>query len=522
MKKEWLPVCLLMLSLSGMPGLWGASDHEVLSVRVEAAEAAKEAQKQRVDSAREAYKSAEGRRDQAQSVFTAAKTEEEKVWARANQSLTQLEDDLKKLRAEEGALVTAVGSYSQASSLKVTKEEELSKKREEINGKKGPDGVVETMGAQAKLEQAQADQKAAKQELLWSAKLVAVANATKEEREREFKARGEELDLEEGKLQAVEGEYMRWKGLLDVALIPEPLPPKCTRTDPLPLVDWLLIRQMGNEMNVTLQSILRRDEYFNEIDSFGLGFLSVEPYGFYSGYALNEGTFRMRTFGVMLNGGVLLKDKWCVGVSGGYAHSNLDYAHFDGTNVNSFSLGPFGAYVTERGFVEMRLLGMYNVYDLREETSSGWDLDVHLGGGWDFPVPRFLGARSFLRPWVCLDYLFVFHEEHPAIHSVKVTRADFFSSCLAVEARKEFIFQGLGMLIPSVAAGWVLMQPVSQEAESYGHCIEASYPSSNQAYVEAKLTGVHKRGILLSLGFEGYLGSPYTVYAGTMNLEWSW
>lgn len=292
----------------------------------------------------------------------------------------------------------------------------------------------------------------------------------------------------------------------------------CKQTDPLPLVDWLLIRQMGNTMD---PSPLRRNQTANGAP-VSQSFLCLSPYGLYSNYSLHGKTFQLRTGGALLDGGVVWEDNWCLGASTGYAVSHLDYyGHYDDTTINSVSVAPFGAYLSDQGFAEVKVLGMYNHYSTHQNSLSGWDLDLHVGGGLNVVAPQFLGQRAFVRPWVSLDYLFAFHDL-ASVRAVKVTRADFFSSCLAMDVMKEFELKQGFLLIPSVSAGWALMQPVSQKATSYASCKSTIYPTSNQAYVGAKLTGDSKQGFLLALGFEGYLGSPYSVYAGTLDFNWAW
>lgn len=257
---------------------------------------------------------------------------------------------------------------------------------------------------------------------------------------------------------------------------------------PLPIADWLNVSQIQRFFKLSDQP-----------------YLEIQPYAFSSDFHLHHTSFNLKTLGIAIQGGVNLAKRWAVGGGVGYFYSDLDYASsFKESHINTAFAGPFVAYLCEKGYVRLRFLGAYNTYAVQENTSEGWDFDTQLEGGIDFEVQKFFGPRFFITPNVKCDYLMVFQDKN---------NSTFFSSRLAVQFLKEFLKGEEATLIPSLSLGWVLMQPLSQKASCY------TYQSCNQTYVAAALAGVHKRGIALSCGFEGYFGKLYPVYAYTLKLS---
>jgi hypothetical protein len=309
----------------------------------------------------------------------------------------------------------------------------------------------------------------------------------------------------------------------------ENMPRSISALDPLPLADWINVTQIKSFLNPIFQSVTNQENYFNTIDSLNQYYLDLQPYGFNSSFSLGKDSFKLQTFGISIQGGGRVKGNWLVGGGIGYWHSHLDYKAFfrgehypqDGS-INSFYFGPFAAYLFEKGYIQLRALGIYNSYTVYKESSQGWDLDAELEGGFNFEIQKYVGPYFFIQPNIKLDYLMVFQDENPSINSVKVDQANFFSSRLAVQFFKEFPQGSSGVIIPSVSIGWVLMHPLSQNAICHDRFESIDYKSSNQAYLEAKLSGIHKKGILMSLGFEAYLGDLYPVYAYNLKLGFEW
>ncbi len=240
---------------------------------------------------------------------------------------------------------------------------------------------------------------------------------------------------------------------------------------PLPLVEWVNASNLQNFYQPTFQSLLQRDSYFTEIDSMGQYELNVQPYGFYSRYELEDDDFKLTTFGASASGGLTLKDCWQLGAGVGYLHSNFnwgDRAH-DGS-LNTLYFGPYVAYVFNRGYIDLEVLGIYNMYQVDQivgknrsfsNDSRRWDVYGSLEGGIDFIGPRF-----FIQPKFNLSYLAALSNDceiENEAGEVVITNgfADFFRCKFAAEFRKEFHHQGKGFIIPSVSLGWVLLTPLT-------------------------------------------------------------
>ncbi|MBS0615318.1 MAG: autotransporter domain-containing protein [Verrucomicrobia bacterium] len=321
--------------------------------------------------------------------------------------------------------------------------------------------------------------------------------------------------------------------------------------DPLPLADWINTSQLDSFYQTNFHRILSQEKYFNSINTLEQYNLVLEPYGFQSSFSLEDKDYSLTTFGATLAGSMTLKDVWVVGGGVGYWHSALDWDRYaKGTTINSFYFGPQATYLFHEGFVQLLIAGVFNMYDvhrdmIKNQKSSnehnGWDILARLSGGMDFKVPLFGDHTFFMRPYADLSYLGVIQDDYDEkttkrINPVKTVDAeakikngytDFFRSKLAVEMWKEFHFTDTGFFIPSLTIGWVSMQPIRQgkiqlDCEDDKEIEGNKYPSSNLLNVGAKLTGIHKRGILLSLGFDADQGEIYPVYRGNIRFEIDW
>lgn len=294
--------------------------------------------------------------------------------------------------------------------------------------------------------------------------------------------------------------------------------------DPLPLANWINVTQIPTFFDPLYQTIAGQDDHFNRLDSLGQYYLDIQPYGFYSQFELEDkNQFKMWSAALALQGGLKLAEKWMIGAGTGYWHSHLNYIEeFTDTAINSFYLGPFVSYFCDRGYIELRALGVYNSYSIKQEELQGWDLDLTLEGGVNIQLDKLLGPKSFIKPNIKLGYLFVWQNDERADYFIKTETASFLSSCLAAQIFREFSLSKQSLLIPSLSAGWVLMQPLTQQTVLSDRLEAIDYESCNQAYLEAKLSHIHKRGITSSLGFEAYIGKLYPVYAANIKLGFDW
>jgi hypothetical protein len=158
--------------------------------------------------------------------------------------------------------------------------------------------------------------------------------------------------------------------------------------NPLPLVDWLNVSNLPSFFEPTIRSLMKREEYFNAIDSLGKYDLAAQPYGFYSNYKLGKKNFKLTTFGVTIDGGITLDERWIVGGGLGYSHSMLDWDSNKHT-VNSLYFGPYVGYIFEQAYIDFSLIGVYNYYNINhlfahskeENAHDGWDAAARLEGG---------------------------------------------------------------------------------------------------------------------------------------------
>ncbi len=317
--------------------------------------------------------------------------------------------------------------------------------------------------------------------------------------------------------------------------------------NPLPIVDWLNVSNLPSFFNPTVRSLLKREEYYNVIDSLGKYNLGVQPYGLYSNFKLEDDAFKLATFGVTVDGAVTFDERWVVGGGLGYWHSNLDWgksAHHN--SVNSIYGGPFGGYVFDQAYIGLTLLGVYNMYNVnslfidgKSRSHQGWDVGASLEGAYDYEWPRYFGQNFFIQPNADISYLFVFQnkidetkslsDEEELFASVDNRSYNFLRYRLGVTFKKEFHKAEKGILIPSLSIAWIFMQPLSASEIKYtcGESDEKTiehkkYPSSNQLYLGAKIVAINTGAFLVSLGADVYIANLYPVYAGNLRFEWNW
>jgi outer membrane autotransporter protein len=317
--------------------------------------------------------------------------------------------------------------------------------------------------------------------------------------------------------------------------------------NPLPIVDWLNVSNLPSFFNPTARSLLKREEYYNAIDSLGLYHLGVQPYGLYSNFKLEDDAFKLATFGLTVDGAVTFDERWVVGGGLGYWHSNLDWGKLaDHNSVNSIYGGPFGGYVFDHAYIGLTLLGVYNMYNVnslfidgKNRSHQGWDVGARLEGAYDYEWPRYFGENFFIQPNGDISYLFVFQnkidetkslsDEEELSASVDSRSYNFLRYRLGVTFKKEFHKAEKGILIPSLSLAWIFMQPLSASEIKYtcGESDEKTtehkkYPSSNQLYLGAKIVAINTQAFLVSLGADVYIAKLYPVYAGNLRFEWNW
>ena len=316
--------------------------------------------------------------------------------------------------------------------------------------------------------------------------------------------------------------------------------------NPLPLVDWLNFSNLPSFFEPTVRYLMKRDEYYNTLDTLGKYSLGVQPYGFYSSFDLEDQRFKLATFGVNIDGAVTVYDRWVVGGGLGYWHSNLDWGERAKKNtVNSLYGGPFGGYIFDQAYVGLTLLGIYNFYHVNSlfingenRTHQGWDIGTRLEGAYDYEWTRYFGKNFFIQPKGEISYLFVsqnkieetknLSDEEELSVSVEDRSYNFMRYRLGVTFKKEFHSHERGILIPSLSVAWILMQPLSS-SEIELECGENNkilehkkYPHSNQLYLGAKVVAINTRALMLSLGADVYIAHLYPVYAGHLRFEWNW
>ncbi|HNA62168.1 MAG TPA: autotransporter outer membrane beta-barrel domain-containing protein [Rhabdochlamydiaceae bacterium] len=318
------------------------------------------------------------------------------------------------------------------------------------------------------------------------------------------------------------------------------------------VVDWLNSVQIGSFYQSTIHALISEENYFNSIDSLNQFNLSVEPYGFDSSFEWMDENFQLRTVGVAGGANFTLKDRWVLGLGGGYFHSKFKWGSQDETKINSLYFGPQVTYLLNQGYLQLMVAGIYNMYEIDSEWMKGlpteshentnWDLLSRISGGLNIHVPFFGGATFFLQPNTQISYVGVLPHDYQekGVETLKIFVKqgyfDFLRSRLALQFWKEFYKKDLGFLIPSFSVGWQYMQPLSQ-GEVTLKCKEESdagvasleensaysrYPKSSQLYIEGKLTAIHKRGFLLALNFEASIAEFYPVYLATARFEIDW
>jgi hypothetical protein len=367
----------------------------------------------------------------------------------------------------------------------------------------------------------------------------------------------EELQIELTQTRNQRDQYLNEKISLEEQLEQENIIPTFCQSlvshfkeslDPLPIADWLNFSNLPSFYEPIVRSLMSKEEYFNAIDALGQYNFAIQPYGFHSGYKLQNKSFELTSYGILATGGLTFKDNWVVGGGVAYSYSHLGWGNRAKNNrIHSLYFGPYLAFVHNQTYIDLTLLGVYNRYHAHQvlemkiplkHQHEGWNVGARLKGGIDLETFGLFGKHSFIQPNVDLSYLIDLDPKHENTHtvnddnvviSVNNRHASFFRSKLAVDFWKEFYRQERGFWIPHLSLGWVLMQPLSHSkmllkcGDGDEKAIsDKGYPNSNQLYVGVKLQRIFKRGLLVSLAFDAYIAKLYPVYMGDLRLEWDW
>jgi hypothetical protein len=144
------------------------------------------------------------------------------------------------------------------------------------------------------------------------------------------------------------------------------------------------------------------------------------------------------------------------------------------------------------------------------------------------------GAIFFLYPTAKVDYLYVIRQDSietlddDTEISIEAFNGSFLNSKIGLKATREYFYDSIGYLIPSLSAGLINFTPLSNKGYQYkiGECdkfVETlKIGSWNQSYFGAGFAIVHKRGVLISLDYELIVGADSPLHAGNLRVEWSW
>ncbi len=310
--------------------------------------------------------------------------------------------------------------------------------------------------------------------------------------------------------------------------------------DPLPLVDWINLSNMEPFFQSTFHSLMGQEKYLNAIDSRSRYNLAITPYGVRSKFHLDGSDFSLETLGATLSGTGIFKDAWALGGGVGYWHSHLTWGdQMKKGNLNSFYFGPHIGYLFDPGYLDLTLVGVHNSYNVQRELigaevttnkHTGWDLMAKLDGGIDLTAPVLFGPNCFIEPKGNISYLAVWqggYEEKGSDDSETSLDSryfDFFRAFLGLDLRKEFHKKEIGFLIPTLGLGGVWMRPISNTKLSLSceTIQDKAYEATAQLYLGAKLTAIHKRGILLSFDFNAFIANLYSSYNGNIRFEVDW
>lgn len=320
-----------------------------------------------------------------------------------------------------------------------------------------------------------------------------------------------------------------------------------------PVLDWLNTAHFRGFFQPTMTDILVNRNKFNEFDSFNQWGLWGECFGFYSKLEREPKPLKLNiyTVGVNVAGEKVFFERLVLGLGIAGSHSGVKWKEDkQDASINSIYFGPSLNYVFSHGYLGCTLFGLVNFYKVNREVNlfpkrikefskttteyQTWDLVARIEGGLSYEI----WDQFYIYPTARIDYLNVFvRGSSEKVDDDTEIKLDPFNDSLlcskaGVKVTKEFFFDNLGFLIPSLSGGWINFTPLS--TQNYEYEIEAEtnkckkfgkeveIGSWNQSYVGAGFTFVHERGILVSLDYEMTLGVNSPVQAGSLRVEWSW
>lgn len=337
------------------------------------------------------------------------------------------------------------------------------------------------------------------------------------------------------------------------------------------VIDWLNTAHFKGFFQPTMTYALVNGDTFNDFDTFNQWNLWIEPFGFYTQFRRDAAPlkFNMYTAGISVGGEYTFFDRLVLGLGLAYSHSGVTWQDLHSlsedkekeskktsedkrkklhstANLNSIYFGPSLSYVFSHGYLSCTIFGVANFYQVDRETNlfpdkilkpnkstpeyNSWDIVGRLEGGLSYEV----GGDFFLYPTAKVDYLHVIMPDSiEAVDddtelSIEALNGSFLNSKIGLKATRQFFYDSIGYLIPSLSAGLINFTPLSNNSYHYkiGECDKfeekLKIGSWNQSYFGAGFAIVHKRGVLVSLDYELTVGADSPLHAANLRVEWSW
>jgi len=304
----------------------------------------------------------------------------------------------------------------------------------------------------------------------------------------------------------------------------------------IPLADGLNALNFPSLYQPTMKNVLINREYFNEFNSLEEWGVWVEPFGGQTNFSQDSKplNFSLYNLGVAIGGEYTFQERITFTLSLAYLYSEVDWKKFDDLTASTHAIyfGPALSYLFNHGYISFMTLGAVNFHNVDRKTTlfplliseskdseityHTWDLHARLEGGASTP----LGGNFYLYPTFYLDYLYVFNQDVSEILDTDVNlhveeaNGSLFRTKVALKLNREVLKRDFAFIIPYVSVGWLNVIPLSESIYRYqvdgcekSYKDDLSISSWSQYCFGVGLTVIHKRGILVKIGYENSGGN---------------
>ncbi|MDX8430510.1 MAG: autotransporter-associated beta strand repeat-containing protein [Candidatus Algichlamydia australiensis] len=279
--------------------------------------------------------------------------------------------------------------------------------------------------------------------------------------------------------------------------------------------------------------------------------LWLQPIGYYynqNGVEHQLG-FKNRTYGFALGGDYIFNENFIVGGGAGYTYSHLNWAEDAGeADINSIYLGPHLAYIKNKAYVNLSLIGGRDFYDVTRHIHfpgidrnaandhRGWEIIGRLETSVALKMPNAMSHNLFFQPYARIDYANVFEGgyQESGANSIDLLVQDKTTSFLGVECTAslfKIIYTSVCDLFPRLTVGWIRRAHLSNPgytSEFYGQnlcqpnfTVKSFHQPVDQLLLGGDITGVCGEHFEFGIGYSCKMGDSNSIQKADARVQWN-